>query len=124
MTAKLVRRHPHVFPDGHLDSRIDPHNRPDETQIKGKWEAIKEEERIAKGETGTLAGVPRNFPALTRALKLQKRAARVGFDWPDIADVVIKIEEELQELKSAMESLILSLFHLLRIRRLVPSRLF
>lgn len=103
LVDKLVMRHPHVFPHGTLESRIDPLNRPSQKDIKGRWEEIKEQERREKGETTTLAGVPLNLPALTRAFKLQKRASRVGFDWPDIEGVVAKIDEELMELKTALK---------------------
>lgn len=102
LVDKLIYRHPHVFPAGHLDSRVDPKQRPNQVKINAQWEAIKEQERKKKGESTTLAGVPVNLPALTRAQKLQKRAARVGFDWPNIEGVFEKIEEEMGELKAAL----------------------
>jgi ATP diphosphatase len=66
------------------------------------WEAQKAQERAARAETGTLAGVPSALPALTRAEKLTKRAARVGFDWPDAASVLDKLEEEAAELRAEL----------------------
>lgn len=101
LVRKLVRRHPHVFPSGDLygDNRSVAI---DEEQIKSNWEAIKATERESKGETGTLGGVAAGLPGLTRAIKLQKRAAQVGFDWPAVDGVLEKVEEELQELREAI----------------------
>ncbi|WP_288130307.1 nucleoside triphosphate pyrophosphohydrolase [Microbulbifer sp.] len=101
LVRKLVRRHPHVFPSGQLygDNNIADI---DESEVKRNWEAIKAAEREAKGEKGTLDGVAEGLPALTRALKLQKRAAGVGFDWPEIDGVLEKVEEEIRELRSAI----------------------
>ena len=82
---KMERRHPHIFGSG---GQLD-------------WERSKAEERQAKGETGALDGVAIGLPALTRAEKLQKRAARVGFDWPDPAGPRAKIDEELAEVAAA-----------------------
>lgn len=107
LTRKLLRRHPHVFPDGTLDSRVDPDNRPDEAWIAASWDRIKTEERAAKGAAdkpaGRLADIPASLPAIPRADKLQRRAARHGFDWPDIAPVFEKLEEEIGELKEAWQ---------------------
>ena len=101
LTAKLIRRHPHVFPDGHLYSTAN-----DETSspidVNQNWEAIKSAERQQKGMRGLLADIPLALPSLTRAAKLQKRAAQVGFDWPDVSQVMEKVEEELGELQHAM----------------------
>ncbi|SDZ87655.1 nucleoside triphosphate pyrophosphohydrolase [Microbulbifer marinus] len=101
LVRKLVRRHPHVFPSGDLygNRRTDAI---DEAEVKTNWEAIKAAERGAKGEAGALDGVALGLPALTRAAKLQKRAARVGFDWPNIDGVLAKIEEEIAELREAI----------------------
>ncbi|WP_445363751.1 nucleoside triphosphate pyrophosphohydrolase [Microbulbifer sp. ANSA003] len=101
LVRKLVRRHPHVFPSGTLygDRSVEAL---DEAEVKRNWEAIKEAERTAKGDAGTLAGVAVGLPALTRAAKLQKRASRVGFDWPNIDGVLDKIEEEVAELREAV----------------------
>ncbi len=96
---KLIRRHPHVF--GNADIKTA------EAQTEA-WEQIKAEERAAKGQpenpTSLLDDVPQALPALTRAAKLQKRAAKVGFDWPDIAPVFGKIDEEMGELKEAISA--------------------
>lgn len=105
LVRKLVRRHPHVFPAGTLDSKIDPENRPDEAWIKESWERIKAEERAmvppSDAPVSRLDGIARTLPAMARAEKLQKRAARHGFDWPDIEPVFDKLHEELDELKEA-----------------------
>lgn len=102
LTTKLIRRHPHVFPDGTLASFSDMNTRNNGEQVKLQWETIKAEERKEKGNSGLLADVPVGLPALSRAVKLQKRAARVGFDWREAAPVVAKIREELNELEQAM----------------------
>ena len=106
ITTKMIRRHPHVF--GNAEARS-------AGMAKGMWETIKAEEkaqkraaRIARGldpednGKGYLDGVPLAFPALTRALKLQEKAARVGFDWGEAAPILDKIEEEIAELREAM----------------------
>jgi ATP diphosphatase len=101
LVAKLVRRHPHVFPDGTLKSQIENrHTLP--TDVKARWEAIKQQERQAKGAQSVLADVPLNLPALTRAAKLQKRAATVGFDWQDVNGPIAKVREELLEVEGAL----------------------
>src|SRR5690554_7256214 len=112
LVCKLLRRHPHVFPEGTLESRIDPDNRPDEAWIKESWERIKAEERAQKqSDTSAdatlpsrLDGIARALPAIVRAEKLQKRAARHGFDWPNIESVFDKIHEEIDELKEAWQA--------------------
>jgi len=105
ITRKLVRRHPHVFPDGDLHGPLDL-PRLDEATIKRRWEEIKAEERAEKAaapeQLSLLDDVPAALPALSRAAKLQKRAANVGFDWADAAPVVAKIQEELDEVREAM----------------------
>jgi MazG family protein len=89
---KLVRRHPHVFEDTQFESDEDLH---------AAWEAEKKRERAAKGkDESVLDGVARALPALVRAQKLQKRAARVGFDWPDVSGVIAKLREEIDELEA------------------------
>lgn len=101
LVAKLIRRHPHVFPDGSLQSRVDNrHTLP--VDVKARWEAIKQQERAEKGTNGVLADVPLNLPALSRAAKLQKRAAAVGFDWEDIHGPIAKVREELIEVEDAL----------------------
>lgn len=95
INAKLVRRHPHVFGDEKIE---------DAEQQTLAWERHKASERAARGERSdsVLDGVPLALPALLRAQKLQRRAARVGFDWRERGDVVAKLEEELDELKQAL----------------------
>ncbi|MDR0210575.1 MAG: nucleoside triphosphate pyrophosphohydrolase [Pseudomonas putida] len=104
ITRKLIRRHPHVFPTGDLYAPLDT-PRLDETQVKSRWEAIKAEERAEKSgpeQLSLLDDVPAALPALSRAAKLQKRAATVGFDWPDALAVLDKVREELDEVLQAM----------------------
>ncbi len=100
LTEKLIRRHPHVFPDGTLSSRR-VGDAPELPELADRWNQIKAVEKPST--TATLADVPLALPAMTRALKLQKRAARVGFDWPEVAPVWHKLDEELAELKAAVE---------------------
>ncbi|MFC6687622.1 nucleoside triphosphate pyrophosphohydrolase [Jhaorihella thermophila] len=95
MSDKMVARHPHVFGDESRDKSAEQQTR--------DWEAIKAAERAGKAQTGTLDGVAANLPALLRAWKLQKRAARVGFDWPDASHVLDKIVEEARELAAARD---------------------
>ncbi|MBA4803184.1 MAG: nucleoside triphosphate pyrophosphohydrolase [Brevundimonas sp.] len=89
---KLERRHPHVFGDEAA--------RADGAAQKARWEDIKADERKAKAQHGVLDDVPVGLPALARAAKLTKRAARVGFDWPSTAEVLDKLDEEVAELKA------------------------
>lgn len=109
LVRKLVRRHPHVFPDGTLASRVSPENRPSEEFIKSSWERIKAEERAAKPESderpaSRLDGIAATLPSMARAEKLQRRASRHGFDWPDITPVFDKLQEEIAELREAWEN--------------------
>jgi nucleoside triphosphate diphosphatase len=90
---KMVRRHPHVFGDAAVRSA---------TEQTEAWEAVKKAERATKAENGVLAGVPAGLPALARAAKLTARAARVGFDWPDAAAVLAKLDEEVAELRAEL----------------------
>lgn len=101
LVEKLVRRHPHVFPDGTLQSRKGD-NLESSGAVLQQWEDIKSDERDEKGHTSILDDVPRGFPALLRAQKLQKRAARAGFDWNEAAEVFDKLEEEIGEIKQAV----------------------
>lgn len=94
---KMVARHPHVFGAEMRDKT------PDQQTVD--WERIKAAERAGRAETGVLDGVALGLPALTRALKLQKRAARVGFDWPSTDEVLDKIIEESRELVEARDTL-------------------
>ncbi|OWU84853.1 nucleoside triphosphate hydrolase [Oceanicola sp. 22II-s10i] len=97
MSDKMVARHPHVFGDESRDKSP-------EQQTKD-WETIKAAERAAKAQGGVLDGVALGLPALTRAIKLQNRAARVGFDWPGAGDVLDKLTEEAAELVEARDRL-------------------
>jgi len=93
ISDKMIRRHPHVFGDAEQRTAAGQ---------TAAWEAQKAEERARRAETGTLAGLPAGLPALPRALKLTRRAARVGFDWPDAAQVLDKLEEEAAELRAEL----------------------
>lgn len=100
LVEKLVRRHPHVFADGEIEGVVQEKTSVD--AVRESWEAIKQGERNAKSQTGALADVPVALPALPRAQKLQKRAARVNFDWPGSDAVLDKLQEEIEELRRAM----------------------
>ena len=94
ITRKMIRRHPHVFGDDAARSA---------GAAKGFWEKIKAEEKAVRGGgdvASVLADVPAGMPGLSRAVKLQSKAAKVGFDWPDIGPVFTKLDEELAELKA------------------------
>jgi nucleoside triphosphate diphosphatase len=98
ITAKMIRRHPHIFEDSSLRESF---------ESSGVWERIKAEENSKRGgdtPSSLLDDVPLALPALTRAVKLQSRAARVGFDWPSLEPVLAKAEEEIGELKAAIAS--------------------
>ncbi|MYM53987.1 nucleoside triphosphate pyrophosphohydrolase [Thalassovita mangrovi] len=97
MSDKMVTRHPHVFGDESRDKSAE--------QQTVDWEKIKAAERAGKEQKGTLDGVAVGLPALLRAVKLQKRAARVGFDWPHADHVIDKIKEEAEELVEARDEL-------------------
>lgn len=99
ITQKLIRRHPHVFPEGTIESSRVSLADAEIVEIKRVWEEIKRQERTDKGIGKTLDDIPLALPALNRALKLQKRAANVGFDWSDIKPVIEKINEEVIELE-------------------------
>lgn len=97
ITEKLIRRHPHVFADENLATPRD---------VEGLWERIKAQEKSAdetEGPQGALAGVPVALPALTRALKLQAKASKVGFDWNDPRAVLRKIREETDEIEVELD---------------------
>ncbi|WP_334064260.1 nucleoside triphosphate pyrophosphohydrolase [Limimaricola cinnabarinus] len=97
ISDKMIARHPHVFGDESRDRTAEEQTR--------AWEAIKAAERAGKSETGVLDGVALGLPALMRAAKLQKRAARVGFDWPQTSHVLDKLVEEARELVEARDTL-------------------
>jgi len=108
---KLIRRHPHVFgPDTDKGTDKPAGTGPNEastidvkTQTES-WEQIKAAERMEAGMSSHIDGVSASLPPLRRAVKLQKRAARAGFDWPDLKPVLAKIREELAELENELES--------------------
>jgi ATP diphosphatase len=100
LVRKLLRRHPHVFADGSIEGRVEGET--SVAEVRQSWEAIKQSERHAREQRGVLDDVPVSLPALPRAQKLQKRAARVNFDWPDAAAVMHKVREEIGELDDAM----------------------
>jgi ATP diphosphatase len=91
ISGKLEARHPHIFGGGEDDGQRQTH----------RWETLKAAERAAQGAPGTLDGIALALPALMRAEKLQKRAARVGFDWPDASGPADKLREEMAELAEA-----------------------
>ena len=95
ITQKLIRRHPHVFGDVQADTA---------QEVLFNWEQIKKTERQkTQGRASLLDGVPRELPALLRAHRLQEKASRIGFDWKEAREVLVKVEEELGELRAAME---------------------
>jgi len=97
VASKMISRHPHVFGDESRDKSAD--------QQTVDWEKVKAAERAAKGASGVLDDVAVGLPALLRAVKLQKRAARVGFDWPSTDQVLAKMQEEAAELVEAKDTL-------------------
>lgn len=97
VAEKLIRRHPHVFSDTDINN---------EEELNATWDAIKQQEREAQGktqDTSVLANIPKGMAPLKRAVKLQKRCAKVGFDWDDKTQVVDKIHEELDEVLEATQ---------------------
>jgi len=97
ISGKMLRRHPHVFGDAQADSA---------GQVLANWEQIKQRERADAGnaDTSALAGIARGLPEWQRALKLQKRAARTGFEWPDVAPVLDKLREEIDEVQAELDA--------------------
>lgn len=97
INEKLVRRHPHIFGDTCAD---------DAATVKANWDAIKRAEKAERGEVATsiLDGANNELPALLAALKISKKAAKVGFEWPDEAGVVDKLREEVGEVETALHS--------------------
>ena len=103
---KLVRRHPHVFqPGGQVHDAASKERAPSATAALARWDAQKAEEKAAAGGAppSTLGTLPNALPALLRAYKLGKRAATTGFDWTHASDVIVKIEEEIAELREAVD---------------------
>jgi XTP/dITP diphosphohydrolase len=88
---KLIRRHPHVFGDVDVDN---------ESEVAENWESIKQQE----GRDSVLDGIPKHLPALIRAQRMQEKAANVGFDWPERAQVWDKVREEIEELEESVEA--------------------
>ena len=96
ISEKLVRRHPHVFGDAPVSSA---------EEVMTNWDAIKRQEKADKVEAvSILDGVPNTLPALQRAHEVQKRAARAGFDWAVMEDVLAKLEEEIEEVREAIQT--------------------
>lgn len=115
LVNKMVRRHPHVFAEGELypaENESITATEVDEAQVKQRWDEIKAEEKAKKAASETsdhqqtkpsvLGDIPVGLPALTRAAKIQKKASKVGFDWPDIQGVLDKVREELEEVEEAV----------------------
>ena len=98
ISTKMIRRHPHVFSNASYEN-VEEQSR--------AWEHIKGREKVERGrkEDGALAGIENSLPALTRAVKLQRKASREGFDWPEVAPVLDKIAEELSELREELHAL-------------------
>jgi ATP diphosphatase len=94
LTEKLIRRHPHVFEPS--DTSLS------DADVKQRWEEIKQEERRGKKKHRVLDDIPQALPALIRAQKITKRAATVGFDWPDISQVLAQLKSEVVELEEAI----------------------
>ena len=108
IVKKLLRRHPHVFPTGEIAS-FGKQSNISSSQVSINWDLIKLSEKELKSGKhdnnslrGTLDVLPRSLPALQRSVKLQKQAAKVGFDWPEISGVILKLKEEIAELEQAV----------------------
>ncbi|NMA01119.1 MAG: nucleoside triphosphate pyrophosphohydrolase [Clostridia bacterium] len=124
VTEKMIRRHPHVFGDITVSGS---------TEVLKNWEMIKAQEKGNTVEKGILDNIPRGLPALMQALKIQEKAAQVGFDWPDIQGPWDKVYEEIRELKGAIEKqeqdkinaefgdVLFALVNLARFLRIVPE---
>ena len=98
ISDKMIRRHPHVFGDGDADNL---------EAVRQTWEEIKAQEKAKKGEAASeslMDNIPLALPGLSRAVKMQNRAARIGFDWPDIEPVFDKLHEEIAEVREAIKS--------------------
>jgi nucleoside triphosphate diphosphatase len=103
IVEKMLRRHPHVFPEGDI-TRFGEPTMLSEEQIAQQWQQIKAQEKGKKPDGSSLLDeVPASMPALMQAVKIQQKVAKVGFDWPDVAPVFDKIREELDELEESMK---------------------
>ena len=122
LVTKLIRRHPHVFPNGDLLAKRDPNSCPSEVEIKAQWQIIKQQEKALKAQAELkiqhntqaevvnavklveyLNDIPKSLPALIRADKIQKSVSMRGFDWTEIQGVLDKVREELQEVEEEIE---------------------
>ncbi len=109
LCRKMIRRHPHVFPGGVLEARRDKNTEAiDSGDVKQSWSAIKKAEKAGKmnaegAEKGVFANIPEQLPALLRAAKFQKRAAKIGLDWDGVSGAMAKVQEESHELLMALE---------------------
>jgi len=97
ITAKIVRRHPHIFGEAEAGTAAVK----TASEVIARWDVIKREEKAQKGAAGLLDGVPRQLPSLMYAQKISRRAVAAGFDWPDVEGVWRKVHEEIDELKAA-----------------------
>lgn len=106
LVEKLIRRHPHVFPDGTLASYRSAGEAVDEAYVKRRWQEIKQDEKQASDQkpSGLLEDMPASLPALKTAQAIQIKVAEQGFDWPDITPVFDKLREEVDELEQAWRS--------------------
>lgn len=108
IVSKLLRRHPHVFPDGTLNSKPLPGETMDEDTVIANWERIKASEKAEKDEdspgiASRFEDIPHALPALLRAQKIQQKAASSGFDWAEVTPVIAKVREEVSELEQALK---------------------
>ena len=94
ISDKLIRRHPHVFADTTVECA---------DEVVAQWEQIKSGEKGFEHRTSIVDGVPRTLPALSRAMEISKRAAKAGFEWPDLSAVIDKLDEEVRELKHELK---------------------
>jgi tetrapyrrole methylase family protein/MazG family protein len=95
LQEKLIRRHPHVFSSGDLETS---------DEVLKQWDEVKRQEKEGNTVLSAVESVPRNMPAMLRATQIQKRVSRIGFDWDSIEQVLAKIDEEMQEVRKALDS--------------------
>jgi len=101
LVEKLIRRHPHVFPKGDLQPITQQSSLTDK-ELRANWETIKQSEKPSQNDASVLAGIPLALPAIQRAEKLQKKAAKTGFDWACLSDIVDKLREEIEEFERSV----------------------